>query len=70
MKHEKQYVFIEEMVKTEEDVDKEGDQRQVMKKPTKAKTVTWVLQGATKAMSMVKAKTAKAMPRVTPTHNK
>jgi hypothetical protein len=42
-----------------------------MKKPAKAKTVTWMLQGgAMKAMSMMMAKSAKVVPRVTPTQSK
>jgi hypothetical protein len=53
MKHTKQCVFIEKLVKTE-DADKE-DRRQTKEKPTKVKSVAWVPRGA-----------AKAMPRKTP----
>jgi hypothetical protein len=69
MIYKKQGMFIEESVKTEE-ADKTDDQRQAMEKPTKLKSVTWVLQGTTKAMSTRKTKTAKAVPRVTPTRSK
>jgi hypothetical protein len=70
MKHEKQYLLNEEPVKIDDD-DKEDDERQAMEKPTKAKTVTWMLQEeATKTMSTMKAKLVKVMPRVTPTRSK
>jgi hypothetical protein len=69
MKHEKQYVLIEELVKTEE-ADKKDGRHETIEKPAKAKTVTWMRQGAAKAMSTMKAKSAKAVPRVTPTQSK
>jgi hypothetical protein len=69
LKNKKQCSFSEEPVKTK-DVDKEDYQRQAMEKPAKVKTVTWMLRGATKAMSTRKAKTAKVVPRVTPMRNK
>jgi hypothetical protein len=68
MKHEKQCLLIEEPVQIKD--DKEDDQCQAMEKPIKAKTVTWMLQGTTKAMSTRTTKTAKAVPRVTPTRSK
>jgi hypothetical protein len=69
MKQEKNCLRIEEPVKVKD--DKEDDERQAMKKPAKAKTVTWMLQGgATKAMLTMMAKSAKAVPRVTPTRSK
>jgi hypothetical protein len=43
MKHTKQYLFMKEPVKTE-DAGLKDDQRQSMKKPTKAKSVTGVLR--------------------------
>jgi hypothetical protein len=69
MKHKKQCLLSKEPVKTE-DVDKEDDQRQAMEKPVKVKTVTWMLQGATKAMPIRKTKTAKVVPGITPTRSK
>jgi hypothetical protein len=69
MIYKKQGMFIEESVKTEE-ADKTDDQRQAMEKPAKVKAVTWMLQRATKAMSTIKAKLAKAVPRITPTRSK
>jgi hypothetical protein len=66
MKHKKQYMFIEEPMRI--DADKKDDQ--AMEKPTKLKSVTWVLRGTAKAMSTRKTKTAKAVPRVTPTRSK
>jgi hypothetical protein len=68
MKQEKNCLLIEEPVKVKD--DKKDDQRQAMEKPAKVKTVTWMLRGATKAMSTMKVKTAKAVPRVTPTRSK
>jgi hypothetical protein len=65
MKHKKQCLLSEEPVKTE-DVDKKDDQRQAMEKPTKEKTVTWMLRGATKAMPIRKTKAAKVVPGITP----
>jgi hypothetical protein len=56
-------------MKTEDD-KKEDDQREAMEKPAKAKTVTWMRQEATKAMSTIMAKSAKAVPMVTPTQSK
>jgi hypothetical protein len=69
MKHEKQCLLSEELVKTE-DADKKDGRREAMEKPVKENTVTWMLQGATKAISMRTTKTAKAVPRVTPTQSK
>jgi hypothetical protein len=69
MKHEKQYVLIEELVKTGE-ADKKDGRHEAMEKPAKAKTVTWMRQGATKAMSTIMTKSAKVVPRVTPTRSK
>jgi hypothetical protein len=69
MKHKKQCLLRKEPVKTE-DVDKKDDQCQAMEKPAKEKTVTWMLRGATKAISTRKTKTMKAVPRVTPTRSK
>jgi hypothetical protein len=69
LKNKKQCSPSEEPVKTK-DVNKKDDQCQAMEKPAKAKTVTWMIQGATKAMSIRTAKTAKAAPRVTPTQSK
>jgi hypothetical protein len=69
LKNEKQCSFNEEPVKTK-DVDKKNNQCQAMEKPAKVKTVTWMLQGATKAMSTMTAKTAKVVPRVTPTRSR
>jgi hypothetical protein len=57
----------DEQVKTE-DADKDG-KRQAMEKPAKVKSVTWKTQRAAKAMSMMMAKTVKAIPRVTPTRS-
>jgi hypothetical protein len=69
MIYKKQGMFIKESVKTEE-ADKMDDQRQAMEKPVKIKTVTWMIRGTTKAMSTRKTKTAKVVPRVTPTRSK
>jgi hypothetical protein len=69
LKNEKQCSFSEELVKTK-DVDKKDDQCQVMEKPVKAKTVTWMLRGATKAMSTMITKSGKAVLRVTLTQSK
>jgi hypothetical protein len=69
LKNEKQCSFSKEPVKTK-DMDKENDQRQAMEKPAKVKTVTWMLRGATKAMSTIKTKTAKVVPGITPTQSK
>jgi hypothetical protein len=44
-------MHIKKYVKTEDD-EKEDDQRESMEKPAKLKTVTWMLRGATKAMSV------------------
>jgi hypothetical protein len=68
MKQEKNCLLIEEPVKVKD--DKEDDERQAMKKPAKVKTVTWMLRGTTKAMSTMKTKSAKVVPRVTPTQSK
>jgi hypothetical protein len=68
MKYKRQCLFIEEPVKVKD--DKEYDQYQAMEKSIKTKTVTWMLQGTTKAMLTRKAKTAKAVPRITPTRSK
>jgi hypothetical protein len=69
MKQEKNCLLVEEPVKVKD--DKKDEERQAMEKPAKAKTVTWMLQeGAAKAMSTMKIKTAKVMPRVTPTQSK
>jgi hypothetical protein len=69
MKQEKNCLLIEEPVKVKD--DKKDDQRQAMEKPAKVKTVTWMLQeGAAKAMSTMMAKSAKLVPRVTPTQSK
>jgi hypothetical protein len=62
-------LLSEESVKTE-DTNKEDDQRQAMEKPTKVKTVTWILRGTTKAVSTRKVRTAKVVPGVTPTQSK
>jgi hypothetical protein len=69
LKNKKQCSPSEEPVKTK-DIDKEDDQRQAMEKPVKAKTVTWMRQGATKAMSTIMTKSAKVVPRVIPTRSK
>jgi hypothetical protein len=69
MKHKMQCLLSEKPVKIE-DADKKDGRREAMEKPAKAKTVTWMLQGAAKAMSTMKIKTAKAVPRVTPTRSK
>jgi hypothetical protein len=69
VKHEKQCLLSEEPVKTE-DADKKDGSREAMEKPAKTKTVIWMLQGTTKAMSMITAKTAKVVPRVTPTRSR
>jgi hypothetical protein len=69
MKHKKQCLLSKEPVKTK-DVNKKDDQCQAMEKPAKAKTVTWMLRGATKVMSTITAKTAKVVPRVTPTRSR
>jgi hypothetical protein len=66
---QKQCLHIKKYVKTEDD-EKEDDQRESMEKPAKLKTVTWMLRGVTKAMSTMKIKSAKAVPRVTPTQSK
>jgi hypothetical protein len=69
MKQEKNCLLIEEPVKVKD--DKKDEERQAMEKPAKAKTVTWMLQGgATKSMSTMMAKSAKAVPRVTSTRSK
>jgi hypothetical protein len=68
MKQEKNCLLIEEPVKVKD--DKKDEEHQAMEKPTKAKTVTWMLRGTTEAMSTRMAKTAKAVPRVTPTRSK
>jgi hypothetical protein len=68
MKQEKNCLLIEELVKTEE-ADKKDGRRQAMEKP-KAKTVTWMVRGTTKAISIRKVKMAKVVPRVTPTQSK
>jgi hypothetical protein len=69
LKNEKQCSFSEEPVKIKE-VDKEDDLRQAMEKPAKAKMVTWMRRGATKAMSTMMTKSAKVISRVTPTQSK
>jgi hypothetical protein len=66
---QKQCLHIKKYVKTEAD-EKEDDQREAMEKPAKAKTMTWMRQGATKAMSTIMAKSAKIVLRVTPTRSK
>jgi hypothetical protein len=58
LKNENQCLFSEEPVKIKE-VDKEDDQRQAMEKPAKAKTMTWMRRGATKAISTMMTKSAK-----------
>jgi hypothetical protein len=69
MKQEKNCLLVEEPVKVKD--DKKDEERQAMEKPAKAKTVTWMLQeGAAKAMSTMMAKSAKAVPRATPTRSK
>jgi hypothetical protein len=77
MNYEKQCLFIKEPVKTKgadmedtrkEDADKEG-RRQDMEKPAKIKSVTWVPQESTKAMSTMIPGAAKALPRMTPAKN-
>jgi hypothetical protein len=54
LKHKKQCMLNKEPVKTE-DADKEDSEGQAEDKPTKVKSVAWVLRG-----------TAKAMPRMMP----
>jgi hypothetical protein len=69
LKNKKQCLPSEEPVKTKE-MDKEDDQHQAMEKPAKVKTVIWIRRGAMKAMSTMKTKTVKAVPRVAPTRSK
>jgi hypothetical protein len=53
-----------------EDADNKDGRHHAMEKPAKEKTVTWKIEGTTKAMSTMMAKTVKAIPRVTPTQSK
>jgi hypothetical protein len=69
MKHKMQCLLSEEPVKTE-DANKKDGRREATDKPTKLKSVTWVLRGTTKAMSTRTTKMAKEVPRVTPTRSK
>ena len=52
-----------------EDVDKKDCCRQSVDESAKVKSMSWMPRGATKAMSMMKAKMAKVMSRVTLTRS-
>ena len=52
-----------------EDVDKKDCCCQSEDESTKVKSMSWMLREVTKAMSIMEAKVAKVMPRITPTRS-